>query len=70
MPWVPHSLPPCPSPGCTTDHPKTWWLQTINIYYLTASVSQEFESGLAGGYWLGGVPQVVDIDRDASHMKT
>ena len=27
-------------------------LKTINIYYLTISVVQEFESGLTGQFWL------------------
>lgn len=44
-----------PSPGCITNYPKTWWLQTINLYYLMVSVSQEFESGLLAGSGLGSL---------------
>ena len=31
-----------------TNHPKTWWLKTINIYCLTVSLSQEFRHSLLG----------------------
>lgn len=33
---------------CVENYPKIYQLQTINIYYLTVSVSQAFRYGLAG----------------------
>lgn len=38
---------------CVTDHSKIW-LKTLNIYYLTVSVSpgHKFGSGLAGWFWV------------------
>lgn len=36
----------------TAQLPTIYWLRSTNISYLTVSVSQEFESGLARWFWL------------------
>lgn len=56
MPQVPLLFHPSPSLSCITSSPEAWWLQKVDIYYVMISVSQESESGSAGGSGLGSLP--------------